>query len=88
MSEFIFAVALVLLLTVAAGLVRVVRGPTPADRMLGVQLLGTNGIAMSLLLRESGVTGADDVGLVLAVFSVLAMTSFVRRLWSGGRGRP
>jgi multicomponent Na+:H+ antiporter subunit F len=44
---FVF-IALLLLVSMAAGLVRVVIGPSPADRMMAAQLLGTSGIAILL----------------------------------------
>jgi multicomponent Na+:H+ antiporter subunit F len=45
MTEFLLAVAAFVLATVALGLVRVLRGPANADRMMAPQLLGTGGIA-------------------------------------------
>ncbi|MEA3302986.1 MAG: pH regulation protein F, partial [Pseudomonadota bacterium] len=41
MDQFYSAMALFLLMTLIAGLWRVLRGPTPADRMLAAQLFGT-----------------------------------------------
>jgi hypothetical protein len=43
MNTLITLVALFLLANIAAGLLRVALGPTPADRMLVAQLLGTTG---------------------------------------------
>ena len=45
MSTAVAAAALVVLLTVAVGLMRILRGPDDADRMMAAQLLGTGGIA-------------------------------------------
>lgn len=76
------ALAGVLLLSLAAGLVRVMRGPTPADRIMAAQVLGTTGIGMLLLL--SGATAEHalrDVALILALLTVLAVIAFVRRGW-------
>jgi multicomponent Na+:H+ antiporter subunit F len=72
--------ALVLLLTFAAGAVRVALGPTDADRMLSAQLFGTTGIAILLLLAH----GLDrpaliDVALVFALLAIVAAVTFVRR---------
>ncbi|HET6521320.1 MAG TPA: monovalent cation/H+ antiporter complex subunit F [Geminicoccaceae bacterium] len=79
MAEFHLAVALFLLLNVAAGLVRVLRGPTPVDRMLAAQLLGTTGVALLLLLAEAtGQPAARDVALVLALLAAVAAVAFVR----------
>lgn len=82
MGEFELSVALFLLLNIAAGLVRVRRGPTPADRMLAAQLFGTTGIAVLLLLGEATEErAARDVALVFALLSSLAGVAFVRRFW-------
>lgn len=59
-----------ILLSVAVGLVRVLYGPTSADRMMAVQLLGTGGIAGMLLLAAAAeIPAVVDVALVLAVVS-------------------
>ncbi len=55
MNEFLLLAAGFIMLSVAAGLFRVLRGPGDADRMMAVQLLGTGGIA-SLLLIASATT--------------------------------
>lgn len=82
MDEFTLAVALFLVLTVAAGLWRVLSGPTPADRMLAAQLFGTTGIAVLLLLGDAmHVRAATDVALIFAVLALLSALAFVRRLW-------
>jgi multicomponent Na+:H+ antiporter subunit F len=79
MAEFHLAVALFLLLTVVAGLVRILLGPTPADRMLAAQLIGTSGIAVLLLLAEAkDQPAARDVALILALLAALATVAFVR----------
>ncbi len=41
-----------LLLNLAAGLVRVARGPTPADRMSSALLFGSTTVAVLLILAE------------------------------------
>jgi multicomponent Na+:H+ antiporter subunit F len=40
------ALAFFLLLNIAAGWLRIVRGPTRVDRMLAAQLFGTTGVAV------------------------------------------
>jgi multicomponent Na+:H+ antiporter subunit F len=75
-------VAVFLLLNILAGLVRVLRGPTPADRMLAAQLFGTTGVAILLLLAQAfSAPALRDVALVLALLSAVAVTAFVRRAW-------
>jgi multicomponent Na+:H+ antiporter subunit F len=81
-TAFYLGVCVFLLLNIFAGLVRVLRGPTPADRMLSAQLFGTTGVAILLLLAEALSTPAlRDVALVLALLSAVAVAAFVRRAW-------
>lgn len=82
MAEFLYAVALFLLGNLAAGLVRILKGPTAADRILVAQLVGTTGIAIALLVgAASGQAAALDVALILALLASLTALAFVRRLW-------
>ena len=82
MTDFLLAAAGFILFTVAIGLIRILGGPSNADRMMAAQLLGTGGIA-SLLLAASatGVRGVDDVALGLALLAAFASVAFVN---SGG----
>jgi multicomponent Na+:H+ antiporter subunit F len=80
MSVFLIIAAGLILLSVAVGLVRVLYGPTSADRMMSAQLLGTGGIAGMLLLAEAAdVPAVVDVALVLAVVSGFAGIAFARK---------
>ncbi|WP_295543599.1 monovalent cation/H+ antiporter complex subunit F [uncultured Thiohalocapsa sp.] len=80
MPEFLLVMALVLLLTMSAGLVRVVIGPTPADRMMAAQLLGTSGIAVLLLLGLAlEVPALLDVALIFALLAAVSVAAFTRR---------
>lgn len=82
MTAFYLGVCAFLLLNIFAGLVRVLRGPTPADRMLSAQLFGTTGVAILLLLAEAlSAPALRDVALVLALLSAVAVAAFVRRAW-------
>jgi multicomponent Na+:H+ antiporter subunit F len=79
MDALLLALAAFLLVTLAAGLLRVVRGPTRADSMLAAQLFGTTGVAILLLLAEALAAAAlRDAALVLALLAVLATVAFVR----------
>jgi multicomponent Na+:H+ antiporter subunit F len=81
-STFELLLAAFLVLTLAGGLVRVLRGPTPADSMLAAQLLGTTGVGTLLLLGEAlGLPGLRDVALLFVLLAVLATLAFVRRGW-------
>lgn len=86
MSETVFvAFAFALLVTIVVGLVRVERGPTPADRMLAAQLFGTSGVAMLLLLSEGlRMPALRDVGLVFALLAAMTAVAFVKRAWHRG----
>jgi multicomponent Na+:H+ antiporter subunit F len=78
-SGFVFAM-------VALGMVRIVRGPTRADRMMAAQLLGTGGIAALLLRSDVTKTPAVvDVALVLALLAAFASVAFVVK---GSRTAP
>ena len=78
MADFLFAAAGFVLAMVALGLVRVLRGPSEADRIMAAQLLGTGGIATLLLLGEAtGTPAAVDVALILALLAAFVSVAFV-----------
>jgi multicomponent Na+:H+ antiporter subunit F len=84
MSDWYLAAALALLLTVAAALWRVARGPEAADRIMGAQLIGTGGVGTILLLSAAADEPAMvDVALVLALLAAFAAVAFVKAA-SGG----
>lgn len=88
MHEYRELVALFLVLTVLAGLVRVARGPTLADRILVTQLFGTTGVAVLLILAaDPGRASLRDVALVFAVLAAVTVIAFVRLAGSGRIGR-
>jgi multicomponent Na+:H+ antiporter subunit F len=79
MAEFLLGAGAFILVMVALGLVRVLRGPADADRMMAAQLLGTGGIAVVLLLgTASGEAAAIDVALTLALLAAFASFAFVK----------
>lgn len=74
--------AVFLLANLLVALVRVVRGPTDADRMLAALLFGTTGVAVLLLLAEAQAAPAlADVALVLALLAAVTGVAFAQRLW-------
>ncbi len=82
-------VAIVLLLSFAAGAVRIIRGPTRSDRMMAAQLFGTTGVAILLLLaRAMEVAALLDVALVLALLATVAVVAFVQRFGHRPVGEP
>jgi multicomponent Na+:H+ antiporter subunit F len=78
MAEFLLASSGFVLAMVAVGLVRVLRGPASADRMMAAQLLGTGGIATLLLMAAATEAPAlVDVALVLALLAAFASVAFI-----------
>jgi multicomponent Na+:H+ antiporter subunit F len=78
MPEFLLGAAAFVLGTVALGLMRLLRGPGHADRMLAAQLLGTGGVAALLLLGvATGVGAIAEVALLLALLAAFASVAFV-----------
>ncbi|AFM35116.1 MULTISPECIES: monovalent cation/H+ antiporter complex subunit F [Stutzerimonas stutzeri subgroup] len=62
-----------LLLTLIIGLWRVLLGPRRVDRLLAVQLFGTTGAALLLVLAQwQGAPALRDAALVLALLALLA----------------
>lgn len=79
MHELRVSAALILLLTVLAGLTRVAQGPTLADRILVTQLFGTTGVAVLLLLApDPGRSALRNVALVFALLAAVTVIAFVR----------
>lgn len=78
MAEYLLTAAGFVLAMVALGLVRILRGPGAADRMMAAQLLGTGGIATLLLLgAATGASAVADVALTLALLAAFASVAFV-----------
>lgn len=79
MHDLRVGLALFLLLTVLAGLVRVARGPTLADRILVTQLFGTTGVTVLLLLAaDPEHSSLRNVALIFALFATVTVIAFVR----------
>lgn len=89
MNEFYVGVAAFLLVNILVGLVRILLGPTPPDRMLTAQLFGTTGVAILLLLAEATATPSlRDVALMLGLLAAVAAVAFVLRTWQGEEEEP
>ena len=71
MDEFLLAAAGLILAMVALGLVRILRGPTDADRVMAAQLLGTATAAVV------------DVALTLALVAAFAAAAFAASVPGG-----
>lgn len=78
MSAFYIAAALFILLAVAGGLARILRGPRSPDRLMAAQITGSGGVAVLLLLAAAMQQPAIiDVALMLAILAVFASVGFV-----------
>ena len=79
MQSFYLGLACFLLATMVVGLARVFRGPRQEDRLVAVQLFGTTGVAVLLLLAAAfNVPAMRNAAMVFAVLAVLAVVAFVR----------
>jgi multicomponent Na+:H+ antiporter subunit F len=83
MNVVLMIISLVVLMSVVAGMARVIRGPTSADRMLAALLFGTSGVAVLLLLaRTMNAPALNDVALVFVVLAAVTTVAFVRLVWN------
>lgn len=79
MTSFLFAAAIFILVMAGVGLVRILRGPGDADRILSVQLIGSGGVAVLLLLAVATQTPSIvDVALMLALLATFVSVAFLR----------
>lgn len=86
MNEAYFAIGVAILLSVAAGLALIRRGATPGDRLLAVQLVGTGGVAVLLVLASAtGQEALVDVALVYALLASGLLIAFVKVGQAPGR---
>jgi multicomponent Na+:H+ antiporter subunit F len=77
MSKLLAVSALALILSLFLGLLRVVRGPGAGDRMLAMQLIGTAGVGLLLLLSQLlELAALIDVALILALLAAVAAAAF------------
>ncbi|WP_019341747.1 monovalent cation/H+ antiporter complex subunit F [Stutzerimonas stutzeri] len=73
-----------LLLTIIIGLGRVVLGPARVDRLLAIQLFGTTGTALLLVLAQWQEQPAlRDVALLLGLLAAVASAALVQLLRRG-----
>jgi multicomponent Na+:H+ antiporter subunit F len=80
MSDFLLVNAGFVLAMVALGLLRILLGPTHADRLMAAQLAGTGGVAVLVLLASATATPPIiDLALVLTLLAAFASVAFVRR---------
>lgn len=77
-NPFVFF-AVMVLVCVFIGLVRVFRGPTRADAMLAAQLCGTGGVAFFLLLAQGlEKSFLYHVAMTMAMLAAVSAVAFVQ----------
>ena len=71
-AEILLAAALGLVLTSLVGVYRIVRGPTMPDRVIAINVVGSNVVVVIALLAAAiGEPGALDIALVYALLNFL-----------------
>lgn len=77
MHELLLVCVTVLMLSLLLGLAAVLRLPGDSERMMAVQLIGTTGVGvlllLSLLFNQPALT---DVALILALLAAVAVAAF------------
>jgi multicomponent Na+:H+ antiporter subunit F len=80
MSTFLGITLIVLALSLCIGLVRIFRGPTIEDRIMSVQLMGTTGVGILLVLGLlMDMPASIDIALVLALLAAVSVVALTRR---------
>ena len=78
-------VALILLFSMLLGIWRVLKGPALLDRLLTIQLFGSTGVAILLVLSKVfALPALLDVALLLAILAAAAPAA----RWSGATAPP
>ncbi len=78
MSYFLVAILMLLLASVLAGLLRVLRADLAAERMLAAQLFGTAAVAMLLILSQlMAMPALLDVAMVFALLAAVTLVAYV-----------
>lgn len=72
-------IELLLILNILLGMVRIVRGPTPVDRVLAIQMFGTTGVALLLVMaHRMDMAALRNAALIFGLLATLAVVAFVR----------
>ncbi len=83
MTTLYLGLAVFLLLTISAGLVRMWCGPTAAERRQARRVLGTSGVAMVLLLAQAfTASGLRDTVVLFSLLAVVTVVAFTLLTWS------
>lgn len=68
----------ILLATILIGLIRVLRGPRAAERIMAAQLFGTAAVAILLILaRMMQMPALLDVAVVFALLALVTLVAFI-----------
>jgi len=87
MANFMTLAAAAILVLMIIGLVRILRGPSRADRLMAAQLLGSGSVGAILLLAFAGGNSAlVDIALTLALLAAFASVAFSLNALEGGSG--
>jgi multicomponent Na+:H+ antiporter subunit F len=86
MSFFLSFTLAVLILSLCIGLLRIFRGPTIEDRIMSVQLMGTTGVGILLVLGLLiDMPASIDIALVLAMLAAVSVVALTRREAEGSK---
>ena len=88
MIEIATTIGFVLLgLGMLAAIVRIIRGPTLADRILGLDTITVLAVGIiGLFAVRTGLTLYADIAIAVALVGFLSTAAFARYLLSRGRG--
>lgn len=88
MTSYLFFAALFVIAMVAFGLFGIARDGRGADMILAVQLIGSGGAAVLLLLAVATATPPIvDVALILALLAAFAAVAFAASMPDGAGGK-
>ena len=80
MNLIYLGLAAALMASFSGGALRLLRGPSRADRMMGAQLFGTTGAAIVMVLAVAmDAWVLIDVALVFAALAAVTVIAFVQR---------
>jgi multicomponent Na+:H+ antiporter subunit F len=80
MTFFLTLALIILILSLCIGLIRIFRGPTLEDRIMSVQLMGTTGVGILLILGLLlNMPASIDIALVLAMLAAISVVALTRR---------
>ena len=84
MTLFLTLALIVLILSLCIGLIRIFLGPTLEDRIMSVQLMGTTGVGILLILGLLlDMPASIDIALVLAMLAAISVVALTRREATG-----